>query len=109
VVDGSFRIRTYDRVRDEKNGIVIKPTEDFVAGVGKITTMCAERHNIHWFVPQGGPAMTLDVVIDGLSGKGERYEITALDPLGGKTLKDGSILAPPMSFEAASAKYTADV
>lgn len=109
VVDGSFRVRTYDRIRDEKNGIVIKPTEDFVAGVGKITTMCAERHNIHWFVPQGGPAMTLDVVIDGLSGKGERYEITALDPLGGKPLKDGSILAPAMSFEAASAKYTADV
>jgi hypothetical protein len=109
VVDGSFHIRTYDRVRDEKNGIVIKPAEDFVAGVGKISTMCADRHNIHWFVPQGGPAMTLDVVIDGLSTKGERYEITALDPVGGKALKDGSILAPILSFDAASAKYTADI
>jgi quercetin dioxygenase-like cupin family protein len=109
VVDGTLRIRTYDRVRDEKSGIVIKPAEDFVAGVGKVTTMCTERHNVHWFVPQGGPAMTLDVVIDGLSGKGESYEITALDPLGGKALKDGSILAPTMSFEAAAAKYTADV
>jgi hypothetical protein len=109
VVDGSFRVRTYDRVRDEKSGIVIKPAEDFVAGVGRITTMCAERHNVHWFVPRGGPAMTLDVVVDGLSSKGERYEITALDPLGGKLLKDGSILAPPLSFDAAAAKYTADV
>lgn len=109
VVDGTLRIRTYDRVRDEKNGIVIKPAEDLVAGVGKITTMCAERHNVHWFVPQSGPAMTLDVVIDGLSGKGAPYEIVALDPLGGKLLKDGSILAPTLSFEAAAAKYTADV
>lgn len=109
VVDGTLRIRTYDRVRDEKSGVVIKPAEDFVAGIGKITTMCAERHNVHWFVPQGGPAMTLDVIIDGLSDKDAPYEITALDPLGGKTLKDGSILAPILSFEAASAKYTADV
>ena len=74
-----MRIRPYDRVRDEKTGVVIKPAEDFVAGVGRITTMCAERHNVYWFVPRGGPAMTLDVIIDGLSGKGERYEITALD------------------------------
>jgi len=109
VVDGTLRIRTYDRVRDEKDGIVIKPTEDFVAGVGRVTTMCAERHNVHWFVPQGGPAMTLDVVIDGLSGIGKPYEITALDPLGGKMLQDGSILAQTMSFEAAAAKYTAAI
>jgi hypothetical protein len=109
VVDGSVRIRTYDRIRDEKNGVVIRPAEDFVAGVGQISTMCAERHNIHWFVPQDGPAMTLDVIIDALSPKGAPYEITALDPVGGKMLKDGSILAPAMSFEAASAKYTVDI
>lgn len=109
VVDGHLRIRTYDRVRDEKKGVVIRPAEDAVAGVGSVSTMCAERHNIHWFVPQGGPAMTLDVVIDGLSGQGLPYEITPLDPLGGTVLKDGSILAPAMSFDAAAAKYTADL
>jgi quercetin dioxygenase-like cupin family protein len=109
VVDGRLRIRTYDRVRDEKIGVVIRPADDAIAGVGTVSTMCAERHNIHWFVPQGGPAMTLDVVIDGLSGEGAPYEITPLDPLGGKTLKDGSILAPTMSFEAAAAKYTTDL
>jgi hypothetical protein len=109
VVDGRLRIRTYDRVRDERKGVVIRPAEDMVAGVGSVSTMCAERHNIHWFVPQGGPAMTLDVIIDGLSAEGERYEITPLDPVGGKALKDGSILAPTMSFDAAAAKYTADL
>jgi hypothetical protein len=109
VVEGSVRIRTFDRVRDERNGIVIKPAEDVVAGVGGISSMCAERHNVHWFTPQGGPAMTLDVIIDGLSPQGEPYEITPLDPLGGKKLRDGSILAPIMGFEAAAAKYTSEI
>lgn len=109
VVEGSVRIRTFDRVRDEKNGIVIKPAEDRVASVGGASSMCAERHNVHWFTPQGGPAMTLDVIIDGLSPQGEPYEIVALDPLGGKKLRDGSILAPILGFDAAAAKYTADL
>jgi len=109
VVDGTVRIRTYDKVRDDDAGMVIRPAGDVVAGVGAVSTMCAERHNVHWFVPQGGPAMTLDVIIDGLSSRGAPYEITPLDPVGGKALQDGTILAPAMSFAAAAAKYSAEL
>ena len=109
VAEGNIRIRTFDRVRDEKNGIVIKPAEDTVIGAGGISTMCAERHNIHWFVPQGGAATLLEVAIEGLSSQGAPSEITALDPLGGKKLRDGSLLAPFLGAEAAAAKYTAEL
>jgi hypothetical protein len=51
----------------------------------------------------------LDVIIDGLSSGGAPYEITALDPLGGKHFRDGSILAPIIGFDEATAKYRADL
>jgi hypothetical protein len=109
VVGGSFRIRNFDRLRDERDAMVIRPTRDVIAPVGTLSAMSSERDNIHWFVPQGGPARTFDVVISGLDAGQPDHDIQAIDPLGGRRLADGSIVAPLLSFEAASAKYDASV
>ncbi len=105
VTNGKFRVRNFDRLRDEGNGMVIRPTRDFVASTGTLSAMSSARDNIHWFVPKGGPARTFDVIISGLDPKQPDFDIAAIDPLGGRRMRDGTILAPVMSFEAASAKY----
>lgn len=109
VVEGAFRVRNFDRLRDEGDAMVVRPTRDYVARVGEISTMSSMRDNIHWFVPQGGPATTFDVIISGLDPGQDDYEIRTIDVLGGRNLGDGSILAPIMSFAASAARYTADV
>jgi hypothetical protein len=109
VVAGAFRVRNFDRLRDEGEAMVIRPTRDHVARVGQVSAMCAERDNIHWFVPQGGPATTFDIVISGLDAGMPDHEIRAIDPVGGRRLGDGTILAPVMGFAEASRRYTADV
>jgi len=106
VVDGAFRIRNFDRVRDVPGAMVIRPTRDFRAHVGTLSAMSSQRDNIHWFVPDGGPARTFDIVISGLDVGAADYEVQAIDPLGGRRLADGTIRAPIMSFEASSARYT---
>ncbi|MES2451961.1 MAG: hypothetical protein V4610_15485 [Pseudomonadota bacterium] len=106
VVAGCFRVRNFDRIRDEEHAMIIRPTRDAVASVGTLSAMSADRDNIHWFVPQGGPARTFDVIISGLDAGQPDYDIQAIDPLGGKRMRDGSIVAPIMTFEDASAKYT---
>lgn len=109
VVGGKLRVRNFDRLRDEENAMIIRPTRDSIARVGDLSAMSSERDNIHWFVPRGGPARTFDVVVAGLDAGQPDHDIQAIDPLGGRRLRDGSIVAPIITFEAASAKYQADV
>lgn len=109
VVEGAFRVRNFDRLGDEDDAMIIRPTRDYVAETGQISAMTGPSDNIHWFVPKGGKAMTFDVIISGLDTGEPDYDIEAIDPLAGTAMADGSIRAPKMSFEAASEKYTATV
>lgn len=109
VVAGAFRVRNFDRVRDEGEAMMIRPTRDYVARVGEVSTMCSARDNIHWFVPQGGPATTFDLVISDLDAGQPSYDIKAIDPLRGRRLADGTIAAPIIGFDEASRRYTADI
>lgn len=109
VVDGRFRVRNFDRLRDDGEAMVVHPTRDYIARRGQVSTMSSDRDNIHWFVPQGGPARTFDVVISGLDAGQPDHDIRAIDVVGGERLADGAIRAPIMSFAASSARYTADV
>ncbi len=109
VVAGRFRVRNFDRIRDEENAIVILPTRDYVARLGDVSTMCSARDNIHWFVPQGGPATTFDLVISDLDPGQPSYDIKAIDPMRGRHLADGTIAAPIIGFDEAALRYTADV
>lgn len=109
VVAGAFRVRNFDRVRDEPGAMVIRPTRDQVARVGDVSTMCSERDNIHWFVPQDGPATTFDIVISGLDPGQPDYDIRTIDPIGGQLLGDGTIRAPIIGFAESARRYTADV
>ncbi|NNM77423.1 hypothetical protein HJG53_10950 [Sphingomonas sp. ID1715] len=107
VVKGAVRIRNFDRVGDEDGAMLLRPTRDYVASAGQVSTMCSERDNIHWFVPQSGPATTFDVVISGLDPGAPDYDIKAVDPLRGERLADGIIRAPIIDFEESARFYTA--
>lgn len=109
VVAGRFRVRTFERVGDEEGAMLIRPARDFVAGVGEVSAMCAERGNVHWFVPAGGPATTFDVVIDGLDEGAPSHVIEAVDPVRSEVLGDGTLRAPIIGFEEAARRFTADL
>lgn len=110
VVDGAFRVRNYDRVGDAPGAMIVRPTRDYVAGLGKVSTMCSARDNIHWFVPKGGKrATTFDVIVSGLDAGKPAYDIKAIDPYGGARRPDGTIVAPIMDFDASARKYVASV
>lgn len=109
VVAGRFRVRNFDRLGDEGEAMLIRPTRDYEAGIGRVSTMCSQRDNIHWFVPCGGPATTLDVVVSGIDAGQPGHLIQAIDPARGTRRPDGAILAPIIGFGESSRRYTADI
>lgn len=110
VVEGAFRVRNYDRVGDAPGAMIVRPTRDYIAGLGSVSTMCSERDNIHWFVPDGGRrAATFDVIISGIDRGQPGYDIKAIDPYGGVRRRDGAIVAPILDFEVSASRYTAAV
>jgi hypothetical protein len=109
VVAGRFRIRNFDRLGDEGGAMRLRPTRDYVARTGQVSTMCSERDNIHWFVPQGGPATTFDVVVSGLDPGAPEYVIEAVDPMRARRGADGVLVAPIIDFDRSSHLYTAGI
>ena len=109
VVEGAFRLRTFDRVRDAGGAIVIRPSGDGTIRVGDVSTIGTARDNIHWFVPRSARAATLDVIVSGLDRGQPRYTIEAVDPVRGAQQPDGTIRAPILDFDEASQIYTPDV
>lgn len=109
VVAGRFRVRNFDRLADEPGAMRLRPTRDYVAGPGQVSTMCAERDNIHWFVPQGGPARTFDVVVSGLDPGQPDHVVEAVDPVRARRAGDGSLVAPIIDFESSSRLYTSAI
>ncbi len=107
VIDGRVRVRTFDRIRDEENAVVVRPTQDVLAETGHAAAMTTPKDNVHWFAPRSPQAMTIDVIIDGLEPGRERYLIEPIDPLRGTPLPDGSLRAPLISFERSMALYSA--
>ncbi|WP_088279847.1 hypothetical protein [Ideonella sp. A 288] len=107
VIDGRVRVRTFDRVKDEENFLILRPTQDTLAEPGHSAAMTSSTDNVHWFAPRSSRAMTIDVIIDGLDRGKDRYLIEPVDPLRGSQLSDGTIRAPLISFERSMELYRA--
>lgn len=109
VVSGRLRVRNFDRAGDEPGAMRLRPTRDYVAGPGQVSTMCDERDNIHWFVPQGGPARTFDLVVSGLDAGQPDHVVEAVDPVRARRSEDGSLIAPIIGFAESSRLYTSAI
>lgn len=108
VVEGAFRVRNFDRVRDEDGAVIIRPSIDETIRPGAVSTIGVEQDNIHWFVPRTERATTFDIIVTGLGPDEPRYVVEAVDPLRGTRLPDGTVRAPILGFAESSRFYTAD-
>lgn len=109
VIDGKVRIRTFDRVAEANNAIVIRATRDEVADAGHAAAMTTAKDNVHWFAARSETAMTFDVIIDGLDRGQPDYLIQPVDVMAGIVRRDGTIKAPILSFQESSRRYTVEM
>ena len=105
VLKGNFHGRHYDRLADEKDHMIIKPTIDAKFGPGQTSSISDDKDNVHWFKAEDEPAFIFNIHVFGLNpGSGKRTSRVYLDPFGEK-LKDGLIRARLIDSKEAHKKF----
>ena len=105
VIAGKLRVRNFDRVSDEPEHIILRPTVDATITRGAVSTMSTQRNNIHWFTALTDRAFTLDVVVSDLKEGDESFYIDLVDPRGGTRRGDGTIRAPRIDWKTSARLY----
>ena len=99
VLRGDLRGRHYDRIEDQKDHLIIKPTIDGTFKPGGCSTVSDDKDNIHWFKALTETAFIFNIHVLNVNAKskgptGRVY----LNPLGEK-LTDGLIRAPRIGYQ----------
>ncbi|MEQ1509912.1 MAG: hypothetical protein ABL909_05850 [Sphingopyxis sp.] len=112
VIGGSFHARTHDRLEDTPDGVRLRPTRDGLLLPGQAISMSDRRDNQHWLVAQQDRSMTFDVGIVDIppnwdyGHQANDYHMIFVDPTVTEE-RDGSVIAPIITFDQASAKFAA--
>ncbi len=62
-IGGALHGWHFDRVADEADHLIIKPTMDKALTIGEVTMISDEKDNVHWFQPTGDVAYTFSIAV----------------------------------------------
>ncbi|HIF33972.1 MAG: hypothetical protein ABGX07_08340 [Pirellulaceae bacterium] len=102
ILDGKFHGRHYDRLEDDKQSMIIKPTIDRQFGRSDCSTVSDTKDNVHWFKATSQTGFIFNIHV--LSVKPGRTGRVYVDPDGEK-LSGGRIRARIIKSDEAYKKY----
>ncbi len=104
ILKGDFHGKHYDRLEDEADALIIKPTIDRAFTTGEYSTVSDMKDNIHWFKATSETAFIYNIHVMNVdpskAGAGRVY----IDPEG-ESLSDGRIRAKKVSAIDVLRKY----
>ncbi len=103
VLKGDFSLKHYDKIQQEENHLIVKPTISKQIHPGSCSTISDERDNIHWFIADSETAFTFDVIMLNLNQAA--YDIQNLDMLEAELIGEGLMRTPILNVETALKKY----
>jgi hypothetical protein len=105
VLRGDFTGKHWERVADEKDHYLIKPTIDRAFKPGEFSTISDHKDNVHWFKAESDAAFIFNVHVFGYNLDNPNAPARVyVDPMGEKT-KDGLIVAKKISSEQCHKMY----
>jgi hypothetical protein len=105
VLRGNFVGRHYDRVADEDDHYLIKPTIDAKFKPGESSTISDHKDNVHWFTADSDTGFIFNIHVMGYNPENKKSAARVyVDPDGEKT-KDGLIVAKKMTSADCHKKY----
>jgi hypothetical protein len=105
ILSGDLRGRHYDRLEDQKDHYIIKPTIDRTFKPGEFSTISDHKDNVHWFQSLTETAFVFNIHVmntnpENPNPPGRVY----VDPMGEK-LSGGLIKAPKISYGKVNQLY----
>jgi hypothetical protein len=105
ILKGDLQGKHYDRMEDQKEHIVIKPTIDRKFSPGECSTVSDYKDNVHWFKAITEPAFIFNLHVMGIRpGASEPTGRIYLDPQG-EQLAGGLIKARRIGYEESLKLY----
>lgn len=96
ILKGDFRGRHYDRLEDDGQHIIIRPTIDRAFSTGEHSTVSDYKDNVHWFTATSEQAFIFNIHIMNVDPDKKNTGRVYLDPNGEK-LSDDRIRAKRVS------------
>lgn len=103
ILKGEMHLRHYEKVEQDGQNLIIKPSVDRIAKIGESSSITDEKDNVHWFIANTETAFTFDVIMLDLNNKS--YDIHNLDIYESEDLKNGMLKAPILDVQTALKKY----
>ena len=103
VLKGEMHLRHYEKIRQEEENLIIKPTIDHIAKLGDNSSISDEKDNVHWFIANTETAFTFDVIMLDLNG--QSYDIQNIDIYESQNLSNGAMRVPILDVHTALKKY----
>jgi hypothetical protein len=105
VLKGELHGRHYDRLKDEPEHLIIRPTIDQKFRAGGHSSISDVKDNIHWFKAESDTAFIFNIhVMDVRPGSGAPTGRVYVDPQGEK-LADGTIRAKLVGYKEVHQLY----
>jgi hypothetical protein len=105
VLRGNLRGRHYDRVEDQKDYYLIRPTIDRTFTPGEYSTISDHKDNVHWFMAETDHAFVFNIHVNNTDpGNPRKPGRVYVDPLGEK-VAGGLTRAPKITYGKANQLY----
>jgi hypothetical protein len=105
ILRGEFRGRHYDRLEDEKEHYIIRPTIDRKFVSGECSTVSDYKDNVHWFEAVSDTGFIFNIHVDDVRpGSNLPTGRVYMDPNGAK-LKDNLIRAKKLTYNQVNEMY----
>ena len=105
VLKGNLRGRHWDRVEDQKDHFLIRPTIDRTFTPGEFSTVSDHKDNVHWFTAETDGAFIFNIHVNNTDpGNPKNPGRVYMDPLGEK-VAGGLVKAPKITYGKANQMY----
>ena len=103
ILNGEMHLRHYEKIRQDNESLIIKPSVDRIAKIGESSSISDEKDNVHWFIANTETAFTFDLIMLDLDNKS--YDIHNLDIYESEDLNNGTLRVPILDVQEALKKY----